>query len=530
MKIQFLYSDECPNTETAYSRLEEAVSELVSDTTIEKIKVATEEAAQKYNFYGSPSIHIDGMDLEYDSARQPSISCRLYGDEGVPPKWLIEASILNALKPKGLLFLCVNNSARSQIGEGIARKLAPAGVRVQSAGSKPTSVRPEAIAVLSELGIDASKQSSKNASQINPATVDTVITLCGEEECPLFPGEVHRVHWELPDPASPDAFRRVADELKKRLSIVFANNAEMKEADSIRSQVSSFYARSIQSSGGCCDGPKAGVLSEMAGYSENELSDIPDGAVSFGCGNPLAFSEVKEGQVVLDLGSGAGIDLIMAAKKVGSKGRVIGIDMTDEMIAKARKNIADSGLQNIEVRKGMIEKMPVESASIDWVISNCVINLSPEKDKVFAEIYRVLKPGGRISISDIVAAEMPDSVKQSMELYASCIAGAISEEEYLAELKQCGLRDVLVASRLVYDRNQLKSLVTSETSGGCSCSSENLTDELKNNIITALDGKVASLKFSALKPSSSIGTDLEPSCCCSDESKPASYKGRCCEQ
>ena len=511
MNIQFLYFDGCPNIEAAYSRLEEIVSELALDATIEKIEVTSDETAEKYNFYGSPSIHIDGIDLENDPARGPSMSCRLYGQEGAPPKWLIEASILRALRPKGVLFLCVANSARSQIGEGVARKLAPSDVKVQSAGSKPTNVRPEAITVLSELGIDASKHSSKNVSEIDPATVDTVITLCGEEECPLFSGKARRIHWGLLDPASVDgdketrldAFRQARDELVKRLSFVFSDNAMEKEADSVRSQVSSFYARSVQSSGGCCGGPvlSQGVLARMAGYSEEELSDIPGDAVtnSFGCGNPLSFSEVKEGQVVLDLGSGAGIDLITAAKKVGLGGRVIGIDMTDEMIERARKNIADSGLTNIEVRKGTIEKLPVESASVDWVISNCVINLSPEKEKVFAEIHRVLKAGGRISISDIVADGMPDYVKQSMELYASCIAGAVSEENYIAGLKRCGLTDVSVASRLVYDKSQLQALVASESSGGCCCSSGNLPDELRNKIITALDGKVASLRFSALK-------------------------------
>jgi len=511
MNIRFLYFDGCPNIETACGRLENVVSELVPGIAIEKIEVASDETAENYNFYGSPSIHIDGIDLEYDPARGPSMSCRLYGQEGAPPKWLIEAGILRALGPKGLLFLCVANSARSQIGEGIARKLDPSDVKVQSAGSRPTGIRPEAIEVLSEFGIDASKHSSKNVSEIDPASVDTVITLCGEEECPLFSGKAYRLHWSLSDPASVDgdletrlnAFRQVRDELKKRLSFVFSYNAMEKEADSVRSQVSSFYARSVQSSGGCCGGPvlSQGVLARMAGYSEEELSDIPSDAVtnSFGCGNPLSFSEVKEGQVVLDLGSGAGIDLIMAAKKVGPGGRVIGIDMTDEMIERAQKNIADSGLGNIEVRKGTIEKLPVDSASVDWVISNCVINLSPQKEKVFAEIYRVLKAGCRISISDIVADGMPDFVKQSMELYASCIAGAVSEENYIAGLKRCGLTGVSVTSRLVYDKNQLQALVSSETSDGCCCSSENLPDELRNKVITALDGKVASLRFSALK-------------------------------
>jgi len=230
MNIQFLFFEGCLNIEAAYSRLEEVVSELIPGTTIDRMKIKPEDAAKKHNFYGSSSIHIDGVDLKYDPERETLSYC-LYGDEESPPKWLIEAVILRALRPKGFLFLCAANSARSQIGEGIARQLAPVGVKVQSAGSKPRGVRPEAITVLSELGINALEHSSKNVSQIDPATVDTIITLCGEEECPLFLGKAYRLHWGLSDPASVDgnqetrlnAFRQVRDELKKRLSIVFAS-------------------------------------------------------------------------------------------------------------------------------------------------------------------------------------------------------------------------------------------------------------------------------------------------------------------
>lgn len=198
------------------------------------MEVVSDDAAREYGFYGSPSIHVDGIDLEHDGARQPSMTCRLYGDEGVPSQWLMEAGILRALKPKGLLFLCVANSARSQIGEGIARALAPVEVRVQSAGSAPTSVRPEAQTVLWELGIDTSAHRSKNVSEIDPSTVDTVITLCGEEECPLFLGNAYRLHWGLPDPAGVQgsqatrlaAFRWVRDELKKRLAIALEKTGD----------------------------------------------------------------------------------------------------------------------------------------------------------------------------------------------------------------------------------------------------------------------------------------------------------------
>lgn len=235
----------------------------------------------------------------------------------------------------------------------------------------------------------------------------------------------------------------------------------------IRKTVSETYARAVTSSGGsCCGGGNAqkGVLAKLAGYDSRELSLLPGDAVvnSFGCGNPLAFSEVRTGEVVLDLGSGAGIDLLIAAKKVGPTGRVIGIDMTDEMIDRARANITAAGLANVEVRKGYIEELPVESSSVDWVISNCVINLSPDKPRVFREIARVLKPGGRMRVSDVVAQELPAAIRANPSLYSSCIAGAISEADYLAGLRSAGLIDVEVRERVVYEAAQLRALVGSE--------------------------------------------------------------------
>jgi len=186
----------------------------------------------------------------------------------------------------------------------------------------------------------------------------------------------------------------------------------MSDSKKVRETVSETYAKAVSGpSTGCCGPePQKGALAKLAGYTEENLASIPADAAanSFGCGNPLAFSGVREGEVVLDLGSGAGIDIILAGKMVGLSGRVIGIDMTDEMIERARENIAAAGLENVDVRKGIIEDMPVEDSSVDWVISNCVINLSPEKDKVFSEIHRVLKPGGRMLVSDIVARDLPE--------------------------------------------------------------------------------------------------------------------------
>lgn len=243
MKIELLYFEGCPNVDTARARLEEAAARISPGTPVEKIIIGSESAAEERGFYGSPSVQIDGRDLEHDPARRASMSCRLYGDEGAPPVWLIEAGLLRALKPRGILFLCVANSARSQIAQGLARRLAPAGVSVQSAGSSPTEVRPEAVEVLSEIGIDASGQRSKAVTEIDPVSVDTVVTLCGEEECPIFLGEAIRIHWGLPDPAAVTegggarlaAFREIRDELNKRLSVIFSATARDEAGSSMDS-------------------------------------------------------------------------------------------------------------------------------------------------------------------------------------------------------------------------------------------------------------------------------------------------------
>ena len=283
----------------------------------------------------------------------------------------------------------------------------------------------------------------------------------------------------------------------------------MERNEEIRQNVRESYAKAVTASrggGGCCATRETkGVAAQTAGYSPAELAALPAEAVvnSFGCGNPLAFAEVAPGEVVLDLGSGAGIDLLLAARRVGPSGRVIGIDMTDEMIAKARQNIAAAGVANVEVRKGLIEELPVESSSVDWVISNCVINLSPEKERVFAEIARVLKPGGRISISDIVVEDLPDWLRSSAAAYCACLGGAIAEGEYIAGLRAAGLGAVEVTDRLVYTKEQLVELVESELDGrtapASSCCGASLGD-LARQLAPGFDGKVWSARFAARKP------------------------------
>jgi SAM-dependent methyltransferase len=279
----------------------------------------------------------------------------------------------------------------------------------------------------------------------------------------------------------------------------------MSQQTKTHKEVSAFYAAAARAPGtGCCgDGvTQKGVIVKQAGYGADELGALPDDAVenSFGCGNPLAFAGVKEGDTVLDLGSGAGIDLLIAAPRVGSAGRVIGIDMTDEMIARARKNIDAAGAANVEVRKGLIEDLPVESASVDWVVSNCVINLSPDKPKVFAEIARVLKPGGRMSVSDIVVESMPEELRRSKALYGACVAGAISEKDYIAGLRAAGLEDVEVTARLVYDASTLAGLIGSEVpQAEAAIAAERGPDGLAQ-VARVLDGKVWSAKFTAQMP------------------------------
>lgn len=280
----------------------------------------------------------------------------------------------------------------------------------------------------------------------------------------------------------------------------------MEQTQEIRKQVSAAYAFAVTQGASCCCGPAApGVLAQTAGYTPEELASLPLESVtgSFGCGNPLAFADVRPGETVLDLGSGAGIDLILASKRVGPQGRVIGVDMTDEMLDRARTAVARSGATNIELRKGYIEELPVESGSVDLVVSNCVINLSPDKPRVFAEIARVLRPGGRMLVADLLAEDLPQEVREHPGLYASCISGAISEAEYLGGLRRAGLVDVEARERLCYDRAQIEALIRSEvTQGGCCGTPLAVSDDTWQSWTEQCAGKVTSAKVFARKPAS----------------------------
>ena len=289
------------------------------------------------------------------------------------------------------------------------------------------------------------------------------------------------------------------------------NTKEKKiDAKKIREEVKKTYAEAIsRKSPSCCGNFEETCCSTKVkdiGYSEDELNNLltDSNITTFGCGNPLAFSEVREGDVVLDLGPGAGLDLLIAARKVGPSGQVIGVDMTDEMITKAKENIKVAGVKNVEVRKGLIENLPVESSSVDWVISNCVINLSPEKEKVFSEIARVLKPGGRMIVSDIVAENIQEWMRKNKNLYSACISGAISEEEYLSGLRKVGLEKVKVSERKIYQADELESFIKSSDSLSFFPALENEKEfelnKATRRIAKELEGKVASVKISAYKP------------------------------
>ncbi len=197
----------------------------------------------------------------------------------------------------------------------------------------------------------------------------------------------------------------------------------------------------------CCPSPDlAQQASKKIGYSEEDLKAVPEGSnLGLGCGNPVALGSLKEGETVLDLGSGAGFDCFLAADKVGKKGRVIGIDMTAEMVDKARENVQKGKYENVEFRLGEIENLPVADSSVDIIISNCVINLAPDKKKVFREAFRVLRPGGRMMISDIVLLkELPNTIKNSVEAYIGCVSGAVMKDKYMEAIKEAGFKEVRI--------------------------------------------------------------------------------------
>ena len=218
------------------------------------------------------------------------------------------------------------------------------------------------------------------------------------------------------------------------------------KADQIHREVREGYARVVRQDRSCCGSAKgdAAKLAREIGYEESDLQGVAGEAnLGLGCGNPTAIADLKEGEVVVDLGSGAGFDALLAAPRIGESGRFIGVDMTPEMLERARTNAVKAGFaRTVEFREGLIENLPIASGSVDVVISNCVINLSPDKGQVFREIFRVLKPGGRLAVSDVILAEpLPNELRERVDAWVGCIAGALSEEEYLGHIRAAGFTE-----------------------------------------------------------------------------------------
>jgi len=229
----------------------------------------------------------------------------------------------------------------------------------------------------------------------------------------------------------------------------------------IHEAVREHYAERIKNNASCC-GSSDCCSTDSNLYPADLLATLPEGetSVSYGCGDPVTLASLQPGQTVLDLGSGAGLDCFFAARKVGKTGKVIGVDMTPEMIERAQGSAKRMDIQNVEFRQGYIEEMPVESDSVDVIISNCVINLSPDKSKVFREAFRVLRAGGKLAVSDIVTdGPLPDSIKQSLSAWAGCVAGAVDAKDYISMMQAVGFTNISVTP-VFFDKETIDSALT----------------------------------------------------------------------
>ena len=379
-------------------------------------------------------------------------------------------------KPK-ILFLCTGNSCRSQMAEGWARAMWGDRIDAYSAGIETHGLNPNAVRVMAEANIDISGHRSKRVDDLMDVAFDLVVTACGHahETCPMFPGGTKVVHVGFQDPpklaesaetedARLECYRRVRDEIRAFVETlpdvltaeigtnIFAGHPD---ETAIRDRVRERYTEIATADGGCCcssmnccapDALGQPDASAKLGYCDNDLAAVPDGAnMGLGCGNPQAIAALEPGETVLDLGSGGGFDCFLAARQVGDNGCVIGVDMTPEMIGKARANADKGGYRNVEFRLGEIEHLPVADGSVDVILSNCVINLSPDKPQVYRDAFRVLRPGGRLAISDVVAlGPLPDGVSGSLDAYCGCVAGAIPAEDIEALLSEIGFVEIAV--------------------------------------------------------------------------------------
>ena len=275
--------------------------------------------------------------------------------------------------------------------------------------------------------------------------------------------------------------------------------------EGIRKTVRERYGQRAQARTSCCGTSQSccGSVkspSQALGYTEQQLSAIPEGAdLGLGCGNPTALASLVEGETVLDIGSGAGIDCFLAAQAVGPSGRAIGVDMTAEMIDRARENARVNGIENVEFRLGEIEHLPVADGSVDVVISNCVVNLSPDKPQVFRDTFRALKPGGRMLLSDIVLLrELPDAIRESIEAYVGCVAGASMKANYLAAIEEAGFEDVEVLKEVSADSAFSGSSEAKILIDGEEVDPESLG--LDQEKVHQLAGTISSISVKAVKP------------------------------
>ena len=445
-----------------------------------------------------------------------------------------------------VLFLCTGNSARSILAEAYLNSAGKGRFKAYSAGSKPGGrVNPFALELLERSRIDTAGLRSKNwdeFAQPGAPKMDFVFTVCDNaaaEPCPYWPGQPMTAHWGVPDPASVQgsdedkrrafllAFRTLSTRINLMLNLPLEKLdrialkrgleeiGEIVEKADIKTVVKDRYARAALtvaegSKASCCGSGSrdAGSCDPITGnlYEDAQKNQLPEAAVqaSLGCGNPTALAELKPGEVVLDLGSGGGIDVLLSARRVGPTGKAFGLDMTDEMLALANENKRMAGAQNVEFLKGEIENIPLPDNSVDVIISNCVINLSADKDRVLREAFRVLKPGGRFAVSDVVTrGEIPAGIRNSILLWVGCVAGALDEREYRAKLSAAGFEDVAIEPTRIYRAQDASAFLAGQG--------------MDASVIAAqVDGKFLSAFIRATKPpaaSARVGAKSTGACC-----------------
>lgn len=366
-----------------------------------------------------------------------------------------------------ILILCTGNSCRSQMAEGFLKSF-DSKLEVYSAGTQPAiQANPNAVSAMREVGIDISGNKPKNVEIFLSDPFDYVITVCGgaNESCPAFIGKVkYRLHIGFDDPADAQGtpeevmpvYRRVRDEIKAGFWKFYQERIKPeadKEAEELKAIVKEKYGNIAKASDdqkqvSCCGTSSCCEETTFTIFSENYAKQPgynPDADLDLGCGIPTEYAGIKEGDHVLDLGSGAGNDCFVARALVGETGHVTGLDFTDEMIGKARINNQKMGFTNVDFIKGDIEEMPIPDNSFDVIVSNCVLNLVPDKTKAFSEMKRVMKTGGRFCVSDVVIkGNLPNALKEDAVMYAGCVSGALQMENYLGIIEKTGFQSTTV--------------------------------------------------------------------------------------